>query len=259
MAFDTHTHLQFEQFDGDRERVIRECLDAGVSEMAIVGTDMASTLEAIRLCAERSQLQPTGGVHPHDASRYDRKTEENLSELAATRQIVAIGEIGLDFYRNVSPPEVQEAVFQRQLALAARHDLPIVVHTRAAFDQAYELLERWSDGLPTGSEPCGVMHCFSGGVDQALAFVQLGFMISLPATITYPKNDEQRAVAAAVPLNWLVVETDSPYLPPQDKHGHRNEPSAVLDVIAEVARVRGEPFAKVEEATSSNARRLFRV
>ncbi|MEX2239000.1 MAG: TatD family hydrolase [Dehalococcoidia bacterium] len=257
-AFDTHAHIQFEQFDADRDEVLERCWDAGMAGMLVVGTDIPSSLAAIELAERDERLWATAGVHPHDASDYSEEAEDNLRAMAESGKIVALGEVGLDFYRNLSTRDAQENAFRRQLALAAEYDLPVVIHTREAIDEATEILTRWVETLPAfRSRPPGVMHCFSGDLAQAERLVALGFLISIPATITYPKNDEQRRVAAALPLHSLVVETDSPHLPPQHLRGKRNEPREVLAAIAEVARVRGQAQDEIVTATTRNARRLL--
>ena len=257
-AIDTHTHIQFEQFDDDRQDVLAACWAAGLDALIVVGTDIESSRRAVELSASDDRLHPTAGVHPHDASTYDAESDAMLRNLAQSGDIVAIGEIGLDFYRNLSPREAQLSAFRRQLTLAAEYDLPVVVHTRESIDETAKILANWASERPQ-IHPVGVMHCFSGTLAEARRFVDLGFLISTPATVTYPKNDEQRMVARELPLDSLVAETDSPYLPPQQLRGKRNDPTHVLDAIAVVAQVRGQPQDEIVKATSDNARRLFRL
>ena len=258
-AIDTHTHIQFKQFDADRDDVLRGCWDAGLEALVVVGTDADSSLKALAVAEGDDRLFATAGFHPHDASSFDAEAEALIDQLAADGRVVAIGEIGLDFYRNLSPREAQERAFTNQLAIAARHDLPVVVHTRDSIDRAYEILSEWAREPSADGRPRGVMHCFSGSVAQAEAFAGLGFLISIPATITYPNSQRLRDVAAALPLNVLVLETDSPYLPPQSRRGQRNDPSQVLSAAAEVAKVRGQSQDEIVTATTNNARRLFRI
>jgi TatD DNase family protein len=190
-AIDTHTHVQFEQFDHDREKVLGDCWEAGLEGLVVVGTDVESSRSAIELCRMDARLHPTAGVHPHDASTFNLATEADLRMLANSHEILAIGEIGLDFYRNLSLREAQLEAFDSQLALATEVDLPVVIHTRQSIDEAYAILEKWAADRRTS--PLGVMHCFSGTLEQARAFVDLGFLVSIPATITYPKK--RRATA----------------------------------------------------------------
>jgi TatD DNase family protein len=255
---DTHTHVQFEQFDADRDQVLAGCWRAGLEALVVVGTDLESSRRAIRLSATDNRLHPTAGIHPHDASTYDEAAAAELRTLAASGEIVAIGEIGLDFYRNLSPRGAQVETFLRQLDLAAEFELPVVVHTRNSIDEVYSILTDWALTLRV-SNLLGVMHCFSGTPGHAREFANLGFMISIPATITYPQNEDLRRVARELPLDSLVVETDSPYLPPQRLRGRRNDPANVLDAIGAVAEVRGQPQDEIVKATSANARRLFRL
>jgi TatD DNase family protein len=200
-------------------------------------------------CIQRSEFTRT--THPH-------QIEAELRGLAHSGALVAVGEIGLDFYRLLSPRNAQLDAFQRQLSLAAELALPVVVHTRDALDEAYDMLSHWA-AEQAQSSPHGVMHCFSGTLEEGHSFADLGFLISIPATVTYPKNDEQRRVARELPLEVLVVETDSPYLPPQHLRGKRNDLTHVLDAIAVVAQVRGQPQDEIVKAMSDNARRLFRL
>ena len=257
-AIDTHSHIQFEQFDSDRDAVLDACWRACLQALLVVGTDIETSQRAIELCARDPRLHPTAGVHPHDASSLDETAEAELRRLAESSGVVAIGEIGLDFCRMLSPREVQLDAFRRQLAIADEFDLPVVVHTRESIDEAHEMLRSWA--RPRGdSHPIGVMHCFSGTLEQAREFDGLGFLISIPATVTYPQNEELRRVARGLSLDALVVETDSPYLPPQRLRGRRNDPTNVLEAIRVVAEVRGQPQDEIVRATSENARRLFRL
>lgn len=259
-AIDTHAHVQFPQFDEDRGPMLEECWRAGIEAMIVVGTDIPSSHAAVELATTDPRLFATAGVHPHDASDYDGQAEEALRTLAHERAIVALGEMGLDFYRNLSPRAAQEEALGRQLALAAEFELPVVIHTREAVAEATILLREWTAGLPEAfTRPYGVMHCYSGTVEQAHELVGLGFLVSIPATITYPRNDVLRHVAAAVPAESLVLETDSPYLPPQSRRGQRNDPRHTLDAAATVAEVRGQPQDEIVRITTSNARRLLRL
>lgn len=257
-AFDTHTHLQFEQFDEDRGSLIEACWASGLEGMLVVGTDVEASLAAVKLASSDPRFYATAGIHPHDASAYDETAEGALRSLAEGGDIVALGEMGLDYYRMHSTREAQEHAFDRQLALATDYRLPVVVHTRQAIEEAFLILQEWAKHLP-GDQPRGVMHCFSGSLEQARRFAEMGFLISMPATITYPRNDEQRKVAANLPLTALVVETDSPYLPPQGQRGKRNDPRNLRAAIVEVARVRGQPEDEIVKATTENARRMLRV
>jgi TatD DNase family protein len=207
------------------------------------------------------EVYATAGIHPHDAATWESDGPA-LAALAAGERAVAVGEIGLDFYRNLAPEADQHAVFVAQLDLAADLAKPVVIHDREAHDAILERLRAWSGRVAAEgrlARPFGVMHCFSGDLAMARACLELGFLISIAGPVTYPKADRLAEVVRELPLDALVIETDAPYLPPQPWRGRRNEPS-YLPVTAEtVARLKGVPAETVAAATSDNARRLFRL
>ncbi len=251
---DTHCHLDGRTFEQDRDAVIARAREAGVETMVAIGSgDGPPDLEAgIRLAESYSFIYATVGVHPHDASKADDSTWANLIALAAYPKVVAVGEIGLDYHYNLSPPETQREVFSRQLAIARDAGLPIVVHTREAWDDTFEMLEKhWpADG------PGGIMHCFSGGAAEAERSLLLGFHISFSGIVTYPKAVEVQEAARIVPLNRLLVETDAPYLAPVPYRGKRNEPAYVVETAKRLAELRGESFEALATAAAENWRRL---
>lgn len=259
--FDTHSHIQDAAFAGDRDAVIARARAAGVGAIAVCGWDAASNTAAIALAALHEGLLPAVGFHPHDASGVTPAMLAELEAQAASPVVAAVGEIGLDYYRDLSPREVQRRVLDDQLAIAVGAAKPVCVHTRSAEEDIYPQLEAFAQRSPlvASGRPAGVMHCFGGTLEQAQRFVALGFLVSLACTVTYPNNMRARAIAAALPLSALVVETDSPYLPPEGQRGKRNEPASVRAAVAAVAAVRGLPFAAVAEATTANASRLFGV
>lgn len=258
--FDTHSHLQDPAFDGPLEAVIERAREAGVVGIALCGYDMPSNHAALDLAGRDPMLSPTVGIHPHDAKDVTPGMFAELESLAALPEVVAVGEIGLDFYRDHSPRDVQRLVLDDQLALAARLGKPVSVHSRGAEDEIYDHLAvyaRKALGLRSAGRPVGVMHSFGGTLEQAQRYVSLGFLISIACTITYPKNDEARRMARELPLEALVVETDSPYLPPQRIRGERNEPAHVLAAAEAIAVARELPVEVVARATTENACRLF--
>ena len=260
--FDTHTHLQGPEFDGDRDAVLQRARKAGVIGLLVLGTDPASSEHAIALAETEPDLLAATGCHPHDARAMDEPRWERLAELAQHPRVVAIGEIGLDFYRNFSPQATQVEVFRRQLELAAELAKPVAVHCRQAQETLFPLVEAWSRRLgarlPDG-RPLGVMHYFSGDADLAQRYVELGFLISIHSSVTYPQARRLQEVARRLDLQALVVETDSPYGPPQSRGrpSGRNEPASVLETVAKVAQLRDEAAERVAEATTENAIRLF--
>jgi TatD DNase family protein len=258
--FDTHAHLQDPAFADDLEPVLARAFEAGVTGIALCGYDMPSNHAALALAEQHPMLSPTVGIHPHDAKDMTPAMFAELESLAALPQVVGIGELGLDFYRDHSPHDVQRRVLDDQLGLAARLGKPVCVHSRGAEDEIYDHLSAYARkalSLRSAGRPVGVMHCFGGTLEQAERYVGLGFLVSIACTITYPKNDEARRIAAELPLDTIVVETDSPYLPPQPIRGQRNEPAHVLAAADAVAAARGLPLEVVARATTENACRLF--
>jgi TatD DNase family protein len=260
-AFDTHAHLQDEAFAADLPIVV-ECMgDAGVAGAVVCGYDPASNAAALALAAQHPRLFPAVGYHPHDAKDVTPSLLAELESLASLPAVVAVGEIGLDFYRDHSPHDRQREVLDAQLAIALSVRKPVSVHSRAAEDAIFEHLSAYSrtNGWRPGTDPIGVMHCFGGTVDQARRYVELGFLVSLACTLTYPRNHETRTIASDLALESLVVETDSPYLPPQDRRGGRNEPANVRAVVGALAGLRGITIDETASATTANAVRLFGV
>jgi TatD DNase family protein len=249
--FDSHAHLNFSQFDADRDAVIARAREAGVVTVLNVGTNLASSRAAVALAEQHDFFYATVGFHPHDAKRVDRTALEELRCLARHPKVVAIGEIGLDYYRDLSPRPVQRRAFADQLALAAELELPAVVHSREAHDDVVTALRGW-----TGS---GVLHSYSGGPERLEEVLALGFYVGISGPVTFPKAERLRAVAAQIPLERLLIETDCPYLTPVPHRGRRNEPSYVRHVAEAVARARGVPMDVAAEAATANASRLFDI
>ncbi len=251
---DTHCHLDGKTFEQDRDAVIARAREAGVGTMVAIGSgDGPPDLEAgIRLADAYPFIFATVGVHPHDASKVDDAAWANLIALTAHPKVIAVGEIGLDYHYNFSPPETQREVFARQLAIARGAGLPVVIHTREAWDGTFAMLENhWpADG------PGGIMHCFSGGPAEAERSLALGFHISFSGIVTYPKAVEVQEAARIVPLDRLLVETDAPYLAPAPYRGKRNEPAFVVETAKRLAELRGESFEALASATTKNWRRL---
>jgi len=258
--FDSHTHLQGSEFDADRDDVLARARDAGLAGLLVLGWDVPSSEQAIALAEAHPGVLAAAGCHPHDADGMDDAALSKLAELARHPSVAAVGEIGLDFYRNFSPHDQQIEVFRRQLETAAEVGKPVAIHCREAHDTLFPLVEAWSrrlGGRLPGGWPLGVMHYFSGDVGLGLRYVELGFLISLHCSVTYPKNQRLQEVARRLPLDALVVETDSPFGAPQSRRGQRNEPAYVSEAVAKIAELRGAPAERVAEATTENALRLF--
>lgn len=248
---DSHAHLDFSPFDDDREAVIERAEEAGVVAILNVGADLASSRAAVALSEQYIFIYAAVGVHPHDAVTVTAAVLSELRALARHPKVVAVGEIGLDYYRDLSPRPVQRRAFADQLALAAELELPVVVHSREAHDDVLAVLREW-DGT-------GVLHSYSAGPERLEEVLGLGFSIGISGPVTFPKADRLRAVAAAVPLDRLLVETDCPYLTPVPYRGRRNEPAYVSHVVEAVARARGGLAQAVARATADNARRVFGI
>jgi TatD DNase family protein len=256
---DSHCHLQDQAFAGELPGVLARARSAGVEAIVDCGFDLASSVSAIRMAEDDDILVAAAGIHPHDARDVTAAMLAELESLAALQAVAAVGEIGLDFYRELSPRATQREVLARQLEIAVRLGKPVSVHSRGAEDEIYGPLAEYAAASPLTREgrPAGVMHCFGGTVEQALRFVALGFLVSVACSVTYPGAAETRRMAAALPLDRLLVETDSPYLPPQALRGKRNEPALVGAAVQAIAAARGQAPGIVAEATAMNAAGLF--
>ena len=260
MLIDSHAHLDMPEFDADRDEVVSRARAAGLSAAITMGVDLESSRRVIQLAERYDLIYAAVGFHPHEAAGLDAGALAELEALCAHPKVVAVGEIGLDFYRNLSPRPVQKEAFDRQLDLAAAVGLPVAVHDRDAHDETLECIRAWvrrSSGYQ--GQPRGVMHCFSGDLALAREYARMGFLISIAGPITYPRSDLLRQVAREIELESLLVETDCPYLTPVPFRGKRNEPGRVGLVAGAVAAERGVGLDEVEESTSRNARRLFRL
>jgi TatD DNase family protein len=248
---DSHTHLDFPQFDTDREAVIARAREAGLAAILNVGADLPSSRAAVALAEQYDFIYAAVGVHPHDARTVTPAVLDELRALARHPKVVAVGEIGLDYYRDLSPRPVQRQVFADQLALATELALPVVIHSREAYDDVLAALRGWKGA--------GVIHSYSAGLERLEEVLALGFFASISGPVTFRRAHRLRAVAAAVPLERLLVETDCPYLTPVPYRGRRNEPAYVRYVAEAVARARGISDEALARATADNARRLFDI
>jgi TatD DNase family protein len=250
--FDTHAHLHFPDYAADLEAVLSRARAAGVRGLVTVGTDVATSEAAIALAAREPEVWASVGVHPHDALAGDEATLAEIERLARAPRVVAVGEIGLDFFRDLSPRDVQEGVFRRQLDLARRVGKPVLIHCRDAHERTVAILAEARVG-----EVGGVMHCFSGDVAVARQCLDLGLSVSLAGPVTYKNARALPEVARFVPADRLVVETDCPFLPPEGHRGQRNEPAYLAVTAARVATLRGEALETLAAHTTANARALF--
>jgi len=254
---DSHAHIDFPQFAEDREAVLERARAAGVTALLAIGTGPGpQKLDAALPFAEQHDwIYATVGVHPHEAKEVTPQHLEQLATLAKRPRVIAWGEIGLDYHYDHSPREVQTRVFRKQMALAREAKLPIVIHCREAWSDCLNLIEEdWrSSGL------AGILHCFSSTLEDARRGVEMGFLISFAGNSTYPKAQNLRDIAKALPLENLLIETDAPYLAPQPYRGKRNEPAYVAEVAHMLASVRNLPPEEVAATTAANFRRFFHL
>lgn len=259
MIIDTHAHLDQPEFEGDLDNVIHRAKSSGIEVIISIGLNADSSRTTIALAEKYGNVWATVGVHPHFASTLSEAMVSELRAMARHPKVVAIGETGLDYYRNRVPREVQKRAFEIQLALAREFGLPVVIHDRDAHDDVMSVVGEWAEGAPPDGEFNGVLHCFSGDLALALAAISYRFAISVAGPVTYPKSERLAEVVRGVPLSALVVETDCPFLAPQQFRGRRNEPAYLRFVVERVAQLRSMPMEKIAETTSDNARRLFRL
>lgn len=254
---DSHAHIDFPQFAEDRAAMLERARAAGITTLLAIGTGPGPEKldSALPFAEQHNWIYATIGIHPHEAKEVTPRHLEELSRLARHPKVIAWGEIGLDYFYDHSPRETQQKVFRDQMELAALAKLPIVIHCRDAWPDCMNLLEEhWK---PTGLG--GILHCFSSTLDDAQRGLDMGFLISFAGNSTYPKAQNLRDVAKALPLEKILIETDSPYLAPQAYRGKRNEPAYVAEVARTIASVRNLSPHDVAAETAENFRRLFRL
>ncbi|NLY52911.1 MAG: TatD family hydrolase [Firmicutes bacterium] len=247
---DTHCHLNDERFEEDLPQVIQRARSAGVTGLINIGYDLDSSRRAIEQAGLYPGLKTTVGIHPHDASTATEAALEELAKLASAESVVAIGETGLDYYYDNSPREMQRLAFRRQMELAKELGLPVVIHSRDATQDTLEILK---DFAPLR----GVMHCFSGSFETAQICIDMGLYIAFGGAITFKNANRLRGVAARVPLERIVLETDCPYLSPEPHRGRRNEPAYLVHILAKLAEIKQVSEAEAAEITTANARAVF--
>jgi TatD DNase family protein len=250
---DTHCHLDFPQFDDDRQAVLERCHAAGVGQLINPGTDATSSQRAVRLAEQYDQVFAAVGVHPHDAASMDLDMLGRLKAMAQHPRVVAWGEIGLDYYRDLSPRDQQWQAFEKQLAAASELGLPVIIHQREAAQDVMAVLRTWA----TDGHPGCVLHAFSGDAAMVEEAVDLGFYIGIGGPVTFKNARVLPYVAPAIPLTRLLVETDAPYLAPHPHRGQRNEPAYTALVVQRLAELLHVGVEDIATQTTTNARRLF--
>ena len=254
MLIDSHSHLEMPEFKKDLEEVIQRAKASGVGYIFTVGTEKKDWMRALEIAHSHPSVYAILGVHPHNVKEIDDRTYSTLRDLCRDGKVRAYGEIGLDFYRNLSPREVQLMRFREQIGLAKELGLPIVIHDREAHQQTLEILKS-----EKAEKSGGIIHCFSGDYEMAKECIEMGFYISVPGSITFKNAERFEAVVKQLPLESLLVETDAPFLAPVPFRGKRNEPSYVRYTAEKVAEIKKVSFERVAEVTTENALRVYRL
>lgn len=256
MLIDTHCHLDFPDFDKDRKEVLVRAEDAGLKYLVNIGSDFSSNLKTLELAKSYPQVYAALGVHPHYAKDVDENVLERIRELAKeNKKVVAIGEIGLDFYRNLSPREIQLQIFTEFLALSKELLLPVIIHCRDAYREMLDIFKKNAQAFSLK----GVFHCFSGDQNFLKEILDLGFYVSFTANITYPNAENLRELVEETPVERILLETDCPFLPPESKRGKRNEPAYLTYLVEEIAQLKGLSREDLARVTSFNAGQLFKL
>jgi len=252
MLIDSHAHLEMKEFEHDRREVIERAKLAGIDFIVTVGTNLSLSRKAVSLADKYDHIYATVGIHPHDVKKIGNKTYDDLRELARHKKVVAYGEIGLDFFRNIAPQAQQKEKFSEQLQLAQELNLPVIIHDRDAHEQSLRIVK--ASGIRRG-----VFHCFSGDYEMAKQCLDLGFYLSVPGVVTFDKAKTLQNVVKHVPLSSLLLETDCPYLAPNPYRGKRNEPAFIINTAKKVAEIKGLLWEDVAAVTSQNTLSLFHI
>ena len=253
MLIDTHAHLQWASFDKDREKVINRARKVGVKYIVNIGFDVDGCRKGIELAQKHKGLYATVGIHPHNAGQLSENVLDKLRKLSENSKVVAIGEIGLDYYRNLSPRHTQNKAFEAQLFLAEELELPVVIHDREAHADTLEMLSKFK------GKTKGIMHCFSGSKEMAEHCVRSDFYVSFAGPVTFPDSHKLQEIAKWIDLNKILLETDSPWLAPQDMRGKRNEPAFLPFIAKKIAKLKGISVDELAEATTENTKEIFQL
>jgi len=256
LLVDSHAHIDARVYEKDRDKVVARAEEAGVRFIINASSDLESSRASLKLAQQYAGVFVALGFHPHNAARMGDGDLDIMTQLSQEPKVVAIGEIGLDFYRNLSPREAQIEAFKRQLELAETLGLPVIIHSRNADEEVFAILAEWAGRQK--SQHLGVLHCFSGNKKLAERYIALGFFISIAGPVTYPSSNAAQIVSD-IPLDRLLIETDCPYLAPLPYRGKRNEPAYVSFVADKIGQIRGLSPGVVAENTAQNAVRLFRL
>ena len=250
MICDSHCHLQDRRFKGETEKIVLDAREYGVEKILVPGWDLSSSREALAISKNLDNVFAACGVHPHDARFYNENVEKELIKLIGNRKVVGVGEIGLDYYRDLSPREVQKNVFKRQMRIAKEKNLPVIIHTRDSIEDTIEIV--------SGFECRGVFHAFDYTIDFAMKVIEIGFSLGIGGVVTYP-NSKIFSSIKDIPLDSILVETDAPYLTPNPHRGKKNEPAYTRYVVKKIAELKGKNFSEVAEVTYKNTKELFGI
>lgn len=258
---DTHCHLDFSHYDKDREKVIAQAKKAGLEKLLVLGIDVFSSKAAIRLAEKFSFIFAAIGVHPNSGKTWNKSALTELKSMVQHPKVVAVGEIGLDFYRDSTPQNLQKKIFREQLEFAFEFGKPVIIHCREAFKAVLKLLAEWQSQLKEAKDPLaerpGVLHSYSGNVNQMNFLMKINFFIGISGPVTYNNSHELRQVVSRVPINKMLIETDSPFLTPHPYRGKRNEPAYVSYVAERIAEILQKSPLEIGEITSNNSKKLF--
>ena len=250
MFFESHAHLNFESYDEDRDKLINELFSSEIDRIINVGTDIKTSYQCIKLAEKYDKIYATGGLHPNELKANSDAEINELREIIKHNKVVAIGEIGLDFFRDYTPFETQRKYFIKQLEIALEENLPVIIHSREAEEKTLKVINEVSDKYT------GVFHCYAGSAENALKLIEKGFYISFTGNITY-KNNDREEVIKALPLDKLLLETDSPFLTPVPFRGKRNDPSKLRYIAQKIADLKNIAIEEVAKVTSDNTKKLF--
>ena len=254
MLIDTHCHLDFKDFDKDRDDVIKRAADKGVRYIINVGSSLEGSKRSLELARKNERIFASVGIHPHDANAAGDDAISKIRDMAGEDKVLAIGEVGLDYYKNISPRDAQKSAFKKFIRLSTELGLPLIIHNRQANSDTLDILRG-----ELGGNIKGVMHCFSGDADFLNQCLDIGLHVSFTCNITFKNAGKLREIATHAPLERLLLETDAPFLAPQAKRGQRNEPSYLTYLVEELARLKGVGKKQIEEITTKNAFQLFNL
>jgi TatD DNase family protein len=257
---DTHCHLNFNSFEADLGQVLERAWKAGIERILMPGVDVETSRQVIKLSERDPRLFAAVGVHPNDALSWDESTREELCRMAKHPRVLAIGEIGLDYYRDRAPHELQKEILGEQLGLAAETGKPVLIHSRQSLPELWPILANWQtqlDGQHPLAKQCGVLHSYEGDLATALAAVKQGFFIGIGGPVTFRNAPERQILVASLPLEAMLLETDAPFLAPHPYRGRRNEPAYIPVIAEKIAGLHSQPLEVIAEVTFTNADRLL--